>query len=635
MFDVVRNNRRIVQVFLALITLPFAFWGVESYLRNAASGDDVAVVGGSKIAAREFQQALQAQQDRLRASRPDISQATLDSRELRAAVVEGLINQKLLALYVAKSGLGVGDRQLAEIITSIPELQENGSFSKDRYEALVAAQGMTTAGFESRLRQDVISRQLTLAIDQASLAGLSSGEAWAAMQLEEREVTETVFRPENYLAKVKLAADAAKAYYDANAALFQVPEQIRAEYLVLSRQALAAAADVSDDDVKSWYAAHAEQFKQPEQRRASHILIKVAKTAGEADVVAAKAKIEEIRGRLAKDPAAFAALAKQYSQDPVSAAKGGDLEWFGKGAMVKAFEDAVFALKENETSDVVRSDFGFHVIRLTGLRAEKTRPLDEVRADVVAALREQAGQKKFAELSETFSNTVYEQADSLKPAVDKFQLQVRTTDWMSREHPAAGPLASPKVLAALFSDEAVKNARNTEAIEVSPGTLLSARVVEHKAAVQRPFDEVRGDIEKRLMLEEAGKLANRAGEEALAGLRKAEGGAAMEWGSPHMVSRLGAQSIPPKAVKAVFAAATEHLPAYAGTALPEGSYAVYKIQQVRPYIGGSGSEDKVAYLRQQYADLVANEELAALLTALRKSASVEINQKVLEARDRQ
>ena len=634
MFDAVRNNKRIVQVFLAAIILPFAFWGVESYISNAGAGNDVAAVGGAKITMPDFIRALQSQQERLRSSGREIPPGALNSPEMRAAVVEGLVNQKLLAEFVIKSRLGIGDRQLAEIITSISSLQENGVFSKERYESLVAAQGTSTAAFEFRLRQDIMNRQVSMAVDQASLPGATASVQWAGIQLEEREVVEAVFKPDAYLAKVKLEADAAKKYYDANIKLFEMPEQLRPEYVVLSRQVLAAGAEVGEDEIKSWYSSHGEQYKQPEQRRASHILIPVAKDAAETAVKEAKAKIEDIRERLKKDPGSFAALAKQYSKDPVSSAKGGDLDWFGRGMMVKAFEDTAFALKEGETSDVVRSDFGFHLIRLTGLREEKVKSLEEVRGEVVTAMREQIGQRKFAELSEGFSNMVYEQSDSLKPVAEKFHLQIQGGEWMVKGHPGKAPLASPKIVAALFSDDAVKNQRNTEAVEVSPGTLLAARVAEHKAAVLKPFDEVRAEVERRLSLEQAGVLATKAGEDALATLRKGENAVGVEWGSAKTLARLGAQNVSPKAAKAIFSAETSKLPAYTGVTLPDGSYAVFRIQQVKPYIAKQGDE-KLGYLKQQYAELIANEELAALLTSLRKSISVDINHAALEQAERQ
>ncbi|RTL49936.1 MAG: peptidylprolyl isomerase [Rhodocyclaceae bacterium] len=630
MFDAVRNNRRIVQIFLALITLPFALWGVESYVRNSGAGDDVAKVGGSKITAQEFRQALQAQQDRLRGQvGRDVPASALDSPELRRAVVENLVNQRLLVVHAQKTHLMVNDAVLAQFIASVPDLQENGKFSPSRYEALVAAQGMSKDMFEQRLRQDMLTQQSVGAVAQAVLPGAVSSSRWMNAQLEVREVADAQFKPDDYLSQVKLAADAVKNFYDEKQNAFQVPEQVKAEYVVIDRQAMASQVAVSEDEVKAWYGAHQDQYKQPEERRASHILITVDKNASADAVKAAQAKIEDILSQVKKNPAGFAALAKQVSQDPGSAKQGGDLGWFRRGMMVKPFEDAAFSLKEGAFSEIVRSDFGFHLIQVTGIHGEKVQSLDEVRPAIQAALKEQAAQKKFAEASENFSNIVYEQADSLKPAADKFHLTVQQASWIGKGGQGAGPLGNPKLLTALFSDDAVKNHRNTEAVEVSPGVMISARVVEHKPAALRPLDEVKADIEKHLLRQEAAKLAAKAGEEALAKAQKGESLGALKWSASRSVPRLGAQGLSPDAVRAVFKVDGTKLPAYAGAVQPDGSYALYRIEKIKAY-DGKGDDEKAAFLRQQYARTVAQEEVTAWLAVLRQRYGVEINEKLLE-----
>lgn len=630
MFDSVRNNRRIVQIFLVLITLPFAFFGVESYFDSRGAGEDVAKVGDSKITQQEFQKALQAQQERLRTSvGRELPPSALDNPELRKAVAESLVNQRLVALHTAKARLLVPDQALAQFIAGVPELQENGQFSKAKYEALVAAQGMTIDTFEQRLRQDMVTQQAVGAVAQAVLPGKTASQRWITAQLESRDVAAVQLRPEDYLSQVKLAEDAAKTFYETNRKVFELPEQVKAEFLVLNRQALAAQSSVSDEEVKAWYASHQDQYQQAEERRASHILITVDKAAPEAAVKAAQAKIEEIQAQVKKAPATFAALAKQYSQDPGSAKQGGDLGWFPKGAMVKPFEDAAFALKEGAVSEVVRSDFGFHLIQLSGVRGGKVKPLEEVKAAIAAGLKEQNAQKKFAEASEGFSNTVYEQADSLKPAADKYHLTVQQSGWIGKGSQNVGPLANAKLLDALFGDDAVKNHRNTEAVEVSPGVLISARVLEHKPAALRPLAEVKAEIEKGLQREEAAKLARKAGEEALSKLNKGET-VSLKWAAAQAVPRLGAQGLNAEALRAIFKADAAKLPAYAGTPLADGSFALYRIEKVKVAADGDKQDEKAAFLRQQYSRIVAQEEMAAWLASLRQRYGVEINGKALE-----
>lgn len=633
MFDAVRNNKRIVQIFLILITLPFAFWGVESYVRNAGAGRDAASVGRSKISPQELGSALREQQDRMRAALGrDFNPAMFDTPEVRQAVLDSLVSQRLLLLRAAKSNLTVGDEQVREVIGGIPALQENGQFSMARYEALLRNQGMTRSGFEAQLRQDLVVQQVVASVGDSALVSRAASDRWLALQQEEREISESAIRPESFVTQVQLAPDAVKNFYDANSKLFELPEQARAEYVLLSQDMLAEQLAVSDAEVKSWYDSHQDSYKQSEERRASHILIQAGKDAAAADRDAARAKIEDIQKQLKQSPADFAKLAKQHSQDPGSAQKGGDLGFFSRGAMVKPFEDAAFALKENQLSDIVQSDFGYHIIKVTGVRPEKIRSLDEVKGEITAELKRQGAGRKYAEAAENFANLVYEQADSLTPAADKFGLPLKQTDWIARgAAQSAGPLANEKLLVALFSEDAIKNKRNTEAVEVAPNTLVAARVIEHKPASMRPLDAVSGDIKKRLILDEAGKLAQKEGEEKLARLAKGET-VDTPWSALRVVTRQGSPETPPQALQGVFKVAADKLPGYSGTRLPNGVYVVYRVTSVRQPAAKEDARSK--QLRAQYARMKAEDDFSAYLSALKETFPVTINKAVLEAKER-
>ncbi len=634
MLDFVRNNKKITQIFLALITLPFAFWGVDSYVRNADVGAGVASVGSGKISRQELASAMREQQDRMRAQLGGkFDPALFETPQMRRAVLDSLVTQRLLVEQAQKARLTVGNDQLVQFIASVPSLQENGKFSKERYEALVAGQGMSKEMFEARLRQDMAMQQLMLPVTEAGIVGQAAASRWLATQLEQREVAEMRLLPEAYASRVKLAADAAQKFYEANRKKFELPEQVRAEFLVLSRDALTAQATVGDDEVKAYYQSHADRYKEGETRRASHILIRAAKDAPDADAKAAKAKADELLAQVRKAPGDFAKLAKANSQDPGSAEKGGDLDWFGRGAMVKAFEEAAFTLKEGQISDVVRSDFGFHIIRLTGVRAERVKPLEEVKADIVAEIKREAGMKKYAEAAEAFGNMVYEQADSLKPAAEKWKLELRQTPWFAKGDKLPAPFDNQKLAAALFSDDGLKNKRNTEAVEVAPGTLVSARVLEHKPAALQPLETVKGDIEKYLIREEALNLASKDGEEKLARLAKGEA-VDLKWSPARNVSRTAGQGLPPDALRTVFKTDTAKLPAYAGVAVPGSGYALYRISSVKG-AGEIGKDDPLGRaLAQKYARFVAEEEFAAWMSTLKEKFPVEINKAVLESKER-
>jgi len=628
MFDAVRNNKKIVQIFLALITLPFAFFGVESYVRNAGTGDAVARIGDVKISPQQYQQAMKEQQDRLRAQLgAQFDAKMLDTPEARKAILDDLVDQQLLLLEANKKGLFASDGAIRQTISSIDAFRVDGKFSPERYEAALRGQGMTPAGFEARLRQDLTLQQLATAVSQSGVTARTVSDRILAMQTETRDIQEYRLPLDAYLDKVKLADGAVKKFYDDNSRQFEMPEQAKVEFVVLSMDAIAASLAISDGEIKAWYDGHKDRYQQAEERRASHILIGFEKLGKDK----ARAKAEEVLKEVRKNPAAFADLARKNSDDPGSAAKGGDLGFFGSGMMVKPFEDATFALKEGEISGIVESDFGFHIIKLTGIHAAKGKDLAEVRGEIEAELKKAAGSRKFAEAAEAFSNIVYEQADSLKPAAEKFGLAVKQSEWLGRQvNPANGQLANEKLLAAVFSEDSVKNRRNTEAVEIVPNTLVAARIVDYKPATLQPFESVKGSIETLLKRQEAQALARKDGEARLEALRK--GDDKLGWGAVKSVSRLDPRQVPPPAVPTVFKMDAGKLPAYAGVDLPGSGYALFKLVKLN---AGEALDDarKQALLRQLNT-LEAQEEVQSYLAALRSRYKVEINAAAMESKEK-
>jgi len=638
MFDAVRNNKKIVQIFLALITLPFAFWGVDSYVKNAGAGGDLASVGDSKITVPQFQQAWRDQQDRMRQSLgANFKPEAMDTPEARLAVLNSLVDQRLLLLEASKGRIGAGNELLREIISKIPALQENSQFSMARYEAALRQQGSSQAQFEAQLRQDLILQQLAGAVGDTGIVSTTSAEAMLRIQSEERQVAELRIAPEQFADQVKVDSAAVRKFYDENQKQFELPEQAKAEYVVLSLDALLPQISVSDAEVKAWYDGHKDRYQQAEERRASHILVMANADAPAAEKSKAKSQAEEILKEVQKSPAKFAELAKQHSQDPGSASKGGDLGFFARGAMVKAFEDTAFKQKEGEISGLVQSEFGYHIIKLTGIKGGKQRSIEEVRPEIEGDLKRQAAARKFAEAAEAFTNTVYEQSDSLQPVVEKFKLKIQQSNWLPRKpNPqvaaALGPLGNEKVLTSLFSDDSLKNKRNTEAVEIAPNTLLAARVVEHKPAAVKPFDSVKAEIEAYLKAREATSLAAKAGETKLAELQKG-GEDKVGWALVKSVSRLQGRQVPPAAMQVIFKADVQKLPAYVGVEVGGGNYMLYKIMKVSPPEKIDDNKRKV--LQRDYSTMVAQEDFAGYLAGLRARYKIDINTAALETKERQ
>lgn len=619
MFDAVRNNKKIVQVFLVLIALPFAFFGVESF-RDGGAGVDVAKVGEVKISQQEFQQAVREQQDRLRAQLGELDPKVLDNPEFRQAILDDLIDQRLLFQEARKRHLFASDDAVRQAIMAVEAFQDNGQFSQQRYEALLSAQGMSPAGFEAQVRQDLALQQLAGTIGRSGIVSQRVTDKVLALQSEARHVQEFVLPVENYVAKVKLEDGAAKKFYDENTEQFRTPDQAKVEYVVLTPESLAV--EVSEAEIKAWYDGHKERYQQPEERRASHILIAAEKLGKDK----ARQKAEEVLREVQAKPAAFAELARKHSDDPGSASQGGDLGFFGRGMMVKPFEDATFALRDGEVSGIVESDFGFHIIKLTGQHVAREKPLAEVRGEIERELKSSAVARKFAEAAESFSNMVYEQSDSLQPVAEQFKLKIQRSDWIGREaNPAAGVLGNAKLLAAVFSDDTIQNKRNTEAVEVAQNTLVAARIAEYQPASVQPLAGLQATIEKLLVNQEAQKLARADGEARLAALQS--GTDKLAWGADKVVSRMDARLLPPQAAPLVFRMDKSKLPGYAGVDLPGKGYALYRLSKVTP--GAALDTARRQGLQGQLRSLAAQQEVAMYLSALRARYKVDVNEKAL------
>lgn len=618
MFDYVAKHKRLLQAVLMLTAIPFLFFGLESYTAGGRAAGDAATVDGAAVTMRDYQEETRRQQDRLRqmlGQQADLSQ--FDTPEIRTAIVDTLVAQRLMTNAIAKASLTASKEEIVGAILAAPEFQEGGKFSAERYANYLRVVGQSDESNVQRLRLEMPAARLAGAITGSAFQPRSVAARIVALQGEKREVAEAFIPAEPYLTRVKVDEAKIKAYYDANPSEFKVAERVRAEFVVLSAEELGQGEAPTEAELKALYESRAAQYGVAEQRRAGHILL------------ATKEEAEKVLAELRKSPQRFAELAKKHSQDTGSAEKGGDLGLGARGALAsKALEDAVFRLKANEISDVVQSEFGFHVIRVAAIQPGKSRPLDEVRKELTAEIAKQKGAKKFTEAAEGFNNLVYEQSDSLKPAADKYKLKIASSGWFARQGSAEiGPLAHPKLLAALFSPDATRQKRNTDAVEVAPGVLVAARVVEHQPESQRPLDEVRTAVARKLAQREALALAKKDGDEKLAALAKGEG-AGLQWSASRTVSRQEPAGLGTLALRKVLTADASKLPAYVAAERGEEGYALYRVAKVIPAAAPAAAENAefLALLDRQ----AGSEQLETYVASLRAKAKIEIRKANLE-----
>ncbi len=617
MFDFVQEKKRLVQIVLALIILPFAFWGVDSYRKSAGTAS-LATVNGEKISQQEFDNAMNQQQQRIREmAGASFDPTFFDKPEIKHSVLEGVVVQRLLVQEARHAGLSVSDEQIAQIIAGVGVFQKDGKFDMKRYETVLSQRGMSRLQFEDRIRQDLLVRELTDTYSQNGYAAETVADNLIRLNEQQRVVAVATVDAGAFTKQVKLGDDAVNDYYTKNAQEFQLPERANVEYVAFSADSLLSQVAVTDEEIKQYYEEHQADFGTQEQRQASHILITVPKQGSDAEKQAARAKAEDVLHQVKQSPAKFAELAKQYSQDPGSAANGGDLGLFGRGAMVKPFEDAVFGLKVGEVSGLVQTDYGYHIIKLQAVKPAKIEPLSQVRGVILQRLKAQRASDKFAELAERFSNAVYEQSDSLKPAAELVKVPVQSGVWLSKGQ-ALGGLWTDKVLQAVFSEDVLKNKRNTAAIEVAPNTLLAARVTEYKPASVRPLSEVSATIRQKLEKQQAEELAVQQGQKLLEQLQRGER-ANVAWKSVQTVTRSQRTGMEPELVQAVFRTDAAKLPAYVGVKTQSG-YVLARIEAVKE--GAPIDESKRARYVKQIRQITGEELLMAYLADARKHADI-------------
>ena len=631
MFDFFRKHTRVLQFLLVILIFPaFVFVGIQGYSGfTGDANDSVAKVAGQNITRTEWEGAQRDQMERVRQQMPNVDPKLFDTPEMKLQSLDGLVRQRVMLAAADKLNLVTTDDRLQRVFAADAQFafmrNPDGSVNKD----VLSAQGMSSELFAQRLRQDLTLRQVMLGVAGTAFAPVSTTASALDAMFQQREVQVQRFETKASLEKVSPTdADIEKFYKDpANALQFQAPEQASVEYVVLDLDTLKKSINVSDEDLRKYYTENEKRYTTPEERRASHILIKAEKSAPEADRTKAKAKAEALLAELKKNPAAFADLARKNSEDPGSAEKGGDLDFFGRGAMVKPFEDAAFGLKPEEVSGVVESDFGYHIIKLAAVKGGEKRSFESVRAELEGEVKTQLAQKRFSEVAVEFTNMVYEQPDSLKPAADKFKLELRTAQNVKRSAApgTTGALANPKFLEALFGTDALRNKRNTEAVEIAPSTMVSGRVLQYAAAHQLPLAEVKVRVRERLATVQAAALARKLGEERLAALRVAPDTALTE--PVLLVSRAQPREVPSTILDALLKAPAATLPSIFGVDLGEQGYAVVKVSKV---LGRDPVAADATQGQAQYAQAWGDAESQAYYGALKSRFKVEMKADALK-----
>lgn len=627
MLESIRKHSKFVMILLFLLIIPsFIFVGIDrSYFSE--SSPTVARVDGHDIKQSDWDNMHRMESDRIRGQNPAIDAKLLDSPQARYATLERMVRDRVLSAAAQKMHLVTSDAALVRTLQGIPAIADlkrpDGSLDAQAYAALVGAQGLTPEGFEANLRRDLSISRVLGGVMNTSFATPVVADLAMDSFLQRREIEVALFKAADFAGKAQATDADLQAFYQQHTASFQQAEQARIEYVVLNLDAVRAGIALNEDDLRTYYKENVARLSgKQEERRASHILINAGKDMSEQDRAAAKAKAQALLDKLRKEPASFAAVAKAESQDTGSAASGGDLGFFQRGAMVGPFEQAAFGMKKGEISDLVESEFGYHIIQLTDVKTPVQPSFEELRPKIEAELKQQQAQRKYAEVAETFSNTVYEQADSLEPVASKLGLKIQKAEGVGRVPVAgaSGPLANPRFLEALFSSDALEAKRNTDAVEIGANQLVAGRVVAYEPARTLAFDEVKARVQQQWMTEKSAALAKAEGQSRLEAW-KAAPASARGLSAPLVVSRDNTQGQVPAVVDAVLHAPTDAWPAWLGVDLGNEGFAIVKVNKIVP--NAQKNADIARQALQQYVQLWSTAEGAAYYELLKKKFDVQ------------
>ncbi len=627
MFDFVRKHTKIMMSLMFLLIIPaFVLVGINGFRSFNAGGETVAKVGSFSLKQEEWDAAHKNEVDRARSAQPTIDAKLLDSPQARYSTLERIVREHVLADAASDAHLSSTDARLARELQQNPTIaslrKPDGSLDMDRYRQLAASQGLTPEGFEARVRKDLALRQVESGIASTALAPAAQAHIALNAFFERREVQIANFLPADYKGQVNPTEAEMDVYYQANQKLFQAPESATVEYVVLDLDSIKKTVSVSEEELKTYFDQNVARLSGKEERRASHILINAPKDMAAADKAKAKEKASALLAEVRKAPDSFGDVARKNSQDAGSATSGGDLNYFGRGAMVKPFEDAAFSMKKGDISDLVESDFGFHIIKLVDIKSPKQKTFEEVKPTIEADLRTQQAQRKYAETAEAFTNAVYEQSDSYKQIADKLKLEVKSASNVQRKPSAdvKGALANAKLLTAIFNPDSVEKKRNTEAVEVGANQLVSARITQYAPARVLPLADVRNDVRERLVSSRSAELAKQDGTAKLDAWKAQPDTAKLA--AAVVVARDQPQNVAPAVMEKVMHADTTKLPVLLGVDLGSQGYTLVRVNRVMERT--TATDAQAQQERGQYGQWVASAESQAYFELLKNRYKAQI-----------
>lgn len=603
---------------LVLVILSFAFAGVSSYL-GTSTDLPAAIVNGDEVSTSELEQAFQNERGRIEQQLGDMFEtlAADDNymKGIKQSVLEKLVGDKLIDQAAVGLGLRVSDEQIKQAIFSEPAFQTDGAFDNDRYQAVLRQLGYQAAGFKNMMRVDMTRRQLLSALVGSEFALDGEAKQLAQVQGQTRDIRYLSVDSAPFLADMTVTDDEANAYYETNIAQYLNPEKVSLEYVELNVASLAKDISTTDDEVKTYYDEHNKQYQTAEKRLAAHILVNKTD-----DDAADEAKANAVLAKLTAGES-FEALAKSDSDDKFSGEQEGKLDWFEQGVMDPEFDEALFSLEKGAHSGVVKSSFGYHIVKLLDVQAGQLAPFEEVKAKIVAQIQEKKALDKFYGLQSKLADTSYEVPDTLSETAKAVNADIQTTGLFDR-NTVPEALNKPELIKAAFSDQVLASGLNSDVIELGANHVVVIRVKEHLSAGTLAFADVKAGIVERLQQDKANDAARDKANQYMGQLK--DKGADLNDISLTAQAKLGrfAQDVDSAVVAKAFQMA---IPAEGDfsvdTAALATGYAVIVLDKVNPAEGIN--DNVVEAMKQRLTPQYSEADYRGLIASLKAKAQIE------------
>jgi peptidyl-prolyl cis-trans isomerase D len=621
MLEQIRNRTQttFAKVILAIIIIPFALFGVDSYLSSVGNNIYIASVNDEPITSSEVEQTKSQFVAQIVSQDESTDPKVFETLEFKKAVLDKLIITKLINQEIKKSGFYISDSQVGVYISGMPEFQKNGKFSQEQYDQVLKINNLTPKKFDDRIKSDLGTQQVKDSLRKIFYIPKNKIQSLVDLAYQKRDVSIFELKQNDFKDKIDLSDSALKKVYDESKSSFMRPDQVKINFIIYSVAGIVPTVKVLDKEVKDHFTNNINRYQADQKRRAKHILFTVGTDVSADEIDKIKRKALNVLKKIKKDPKTFKINAEKYSQDAESSKNGGDLGFFSRGDMTKAFEDAVFSMSENQISDLIKTEFGFHIVMLTDIKGKEVK-FKTVKNQIKGELIFNKALADFGSNADSFGNIVYEQSENLQKAAKKFSLKIESSEWLSFEN-AKKFFNNEAFAQAIFDKNAIDEKRNIPAIEASPNNLVAARVVDFRSSASKPLDEVKSSIKDFLIDAESQRLLIAAGTKLIEDVKLKP--KSIDWIDNLIIDRVDRKGLSDPLINAIFKMDDSLLPRYSGLYDSRGEYIIVKLNNVATEI--VDDKDSIDTFYNEYIAMIQEELDSAFISDLRAKADIDLN----------